>query len=55
VKPGATATVDFAYTGNEKPAADSASIRDVIVPERRVAIPYTIHAARTSWVRVVCF
>ena len=33
VKPGATATVDFAYTGNEKPAADSASIRDVIVPD----------------------
>jgi plastocyanin len=33
VKPGATATVDFDYTGNEKPAADSASIHELIVPD----------------------
>jgi plastocyanin len=31
VKPGATATVDFAYTGNERPA-DAASIHEILVP-----------------------
>jgi len=30
VKPGATATVDFAYTGKERPS--SASVRELIVP-----------------------
>jgi hypothetical protein len=30
VKPGATATVDFTYTGSEKPS--TASIRELIVP-----------------------
>lgn len=34
VKPGATATVEFEYTGNERPAADSASVRELIVPGR---------------------
>jgi len=33
VKPGATATVDFAYSGNERPAETAASIRELIVPD----------------------
>jgi plastocyanin len=31
VKPGATATVDFTYTGTERP--DAASVRELIVPD----------------------
>lgn len=34
VKPSATTTVDFAYTGNERPAADAAAIHELLVPGR---------------------